>query len=256
MPRLEAIDIATLGREILDFSTRLDSINKSEQVLNGLHEVTSKELQLNVLGALMLPVRWSDWGNVQLGKSVFLHSSVPKGWWDEYFALVQNYPAPGINMAQFALAPFTMSELMKMLEPLGVERWPIELAMKHGIRDSFNCPIGGRWVVTFWSKKVLSQPLTPQIKAIVFMGATFAAIRLQTLAAMDESRVGDKITLTPRELSVLRLLSIGKQLRETAELLGLGEETVRSHLKKAYAKLGVQNRTHAVSQALRYRLIP
>ncbi len=256
MPRLEAIEIATLGREILEFSTQLGSIDKPEQVLHSLHEVTSQELQLNVLGALMLPVRWADWGNVKIGKSAFLHKSAPKGWWDEYDALVQNYPAPGISMAQFALAPFTMSELMKMLEPLGVERWPIELAMKYGIRDSFNCPIGGRWVVTFWSRKVLSQTLTPQVKAIVFMGATFAAIRLQTLVAMDEGRIGDKVTLTPRELSVLRLLSIGKQLRETAELLGLGEETVRSHLKKANAKLGVQNRTHAVSQALRYRLIP
>ncbi len=51
-------------------------------------------------------------------------------------------------------------------------------------------------------------------------------------------------------------MSLGHQLKETAELLDLGEETVRSHLKKAQAKLGVRSRTHAVAQAIRRQLIP
>ena len=44
--------------------------------------------------------------------------------------------------------------------------------------------------------------------------------------------------------------------REAAKLLNLGEETVRSHLKKAESKLGVHDRTHAVAQAIRQHLIP
>jgi LuxR family quorum sensing-dependent transcriptional regulator len=36
----------------------------------------------------------------------------------------------------------------------------------------------------------------------------------------------------------------------------LGEETVRSHLKKAQTKLGVKDRTHAVAEAMRQHLIP
>ena len=55
---------------------------------------------------------------------------------------------------------------------------------------------------------------------------------------------------------MLRLLSNGKRLREIARLLDLGEETVRSHIKKAQSKLGVHDRTHAVAQAVRLRLIP
>jgi len=38
--------------------------------------------------------------------------------------------------------------------------------------------------------------------------------------------------------------------------LGLGQETVRSHIKKAQAKLGVRNSMHAAVQAVRLRLIP
>lgn len=88
------------------------------------------------------------------------------------------------------------------------------------------------------------------------MGATFSAIRLQKIVRANAFRIGKGAALTARELAVLRLVSIGRQIAETAQLLGLGEETVRSHLKKAQAKLGVRTRTHAVAQAIRRRLIP
>ena len=68
--------------------------------------------------------------------------------------------------------------------------------------------------------------------------------------------VGSRTRLTPRELAVLRLLSTGTQFRDVAHALHLGEETVRSHLKKAQCKLGARNRTQAVAEALRQRLIP
>jgi LuxR family quorum sensing-dependent transcriptional regulator len=51
-------------------------------------------------------------------------------------------------------------------------------------------------------------------------------------------------------------LSLGRRIRDTAHRLRLGEETVRSHLKKAQSKLGVNDRTHAVAQAMRLHLIP
>jgi len=64
------------------------------------------------------------------------------------------------------------------------------------------------------------------------------------------------IHLTPRELAVLRLASAGAPQREIAQALGLGEETVRTHLKKAQIKLGARNRTHTVADAMRQNLIP
>ena len=84
--------------------------------------------------------------------------------------------------------------------------------------------------------------LTPQERALLFMGASFAAIRLQRLIDPYIMRLGRGSSLTPRELAVLRHLSNGKRVREIARLLELGEETVRSHLKKAQAKLGVHDR--------------
>jgi LuxR family quorum sensing-dependent transcriptional regulator len=98
--------------------------------------------------------------------------------------------------------------------------------------------------------------LTDEARAILFMGATFAAIRLQKLIPPQAGRTGEAAVLTAREPAVLRLLAGGDRLADAAQSLNLGEETVRSHLKKALAKLGVRNRAHAVAQAIRLHLIP
>jgi LuxR family quorum sensing-dependent transcriptional regulator len=159
-------------------------------------------------------------------------------------------------MAQLSLAAATWTESLRTLEPLGVDRWPYDLALKYGMRDGLTCPIGGRWVVVYWSRKVLSNILTPQLRVLLFMSANFAAVRLQQLLGAYKERVGERVLLTPRELAVLRSFSVGKRTRQTAQLLQLGEETIRTHLKNAEAKLGVHDRAHAIAQALRLQLIP
>ncbi len=83
-----------------------------------------------------------------------------------------------------------------------------------------------------------------------------AAMRLEKLVDLDPARIGKRARLTARELAVLRWASFGRQVREIGHELGLSAETVRSHLKKAQAKLGAHNRTHAVSEALRQQLFP
>jgi DNA-binding CsgD family transcriptional regulator len=246
----------TTGMELLGFASTIDALKDPAEVLDRLHGIVSKHWEMNVLGALLFPLRWGDWNSLEKGRTVFLHKSAPAGWWEEHLELVASNPGPGLMMAQLAIAPFTMTETMQMLEPIGIDRWSFDLAQKYGIRDRLTCPVGGRWVVVYWSRSVLTQRLTQERRALLFLGANFAAIRLQKLLDPHAARLGKGASLTPRELAVLRLVSMGKQSREVAALLELGEETVRSHLKKAQAKLGVHSRTHAVAQAIRQRLIP
>jgi LuxR family quorum sensing-dependent transcriptional regulator len=93
-------------------------------------------------------------------------------------------------------------------------------------------------------------------RALLYLGAAFATARLQRLAPPFTGRLSKGATLTPRELSVLRSLSLGHRAAQISKDLGLGEETVRSHIKKAQTKLGVRSSMHAVAQAVRLRLIP
>jgi DNA-binding CsgD family transcriptional regulator len=71
---------------------------------------------------------------------------------------------------------------------------------------------------------------------------------------MSTADVGD-VHLTGREREVLTLLAQGLQLDEIAARLGIGAETVRTHVRKASARLGAANRTHAVAIAIRRHLI-
>jgi DNA-binding CsgD family transcriptional regulator len=255
MPKAIDSEVAALGAGMLRFATQVDEIDTPDKVLAALHKVTSQVCGMNVLVAILLPLRWGDWSGVEKGKTVFLHESAPKGWWEDWLELSRSHPGPGFSLLRLSLAPFTQSDIMRRFEPVGTDRWPLELALKYGIRDGLACPVGGRWAIAFWSRHVLSQRLSEEVRAILFMGATFAVIRLQKLVGPQVCRIGKWETLTPRELAVLRLLAEGNRMAQVAKHLSLGEETVRSHLKKAQAKLAARNSTHAVTQAIRRQLI-
>lgn len=249
--------LADLQVGLLEYACTTSIWQRPDEVLDALHRITSSTSpHLCVLGAARFPLKAADWSAIRLGKSVFLHKNVPEGWWEEYAALAPTRFTPSLFLARSSLASFTWTESKRMLEPIGVDRWSDELALKYGMRDGFTCPVGGRWVIAFWSKRDLSNVLTPGSRILLQTASSFAAQRLEHLTGLDVKRVGSRARLTPRELAVLRLVSTGRQAREVARALELGEETVRSHLKKAQAKLGVRNRTHAACEALRQSLIP
>lgn len=61
--------------------------------------------------------------------------------------------------------------------------------------------------------------------------------------------------LTSREVDVLSWAAKGKTADETSVILGLGRETVHTHLSNACRKLHASNKTHAVAMAVHRRLI-
>ena len=56
-------------------------------------------------------------------------------------------------------------------------------------------------------------------------------------------------SLSPRERSVLRSMSLGLSNKRIAQELQIAPETVKSHVKGIFIKLSVQTRAHAVSMA-------
>ena len=57
--------------------------------------------------------------------------------------------------------------------------------------------------------------------------------------------------LTPREVEVLNRVAAGQANKAVADALAISEETVKTHMKSIMAKLGANDRTHAVTIALR-----
>ena len=80
-----------------------------------------------------------------------------------------------------------------------------------------------------------------------------AARAADTAARMqrDEFWPGARQGLTQRESEILSCMVNGLSNRGIANKLVIGEETVKSHLRSIYRKLGVNDRTGAVATALR-----
>jgi len=75
------------------------------------------------------------------------------------------------------------------------------------------------------------------------------------VAARLAEHLGEE-TLTPRELDVLRLIRDGHRNKQIADDLGIAETTVNFHIKNLVDKLGANDRTHAVTIAVRRGLLP
>jgi DNA-binding CsgD family transcriptional regulator len=242
--------------KLIDYMMEVEGLHTPDEVLNRLDDIASERNPIRVHGAHRFSVKVDDWRRFDLGKNVFIHRDVSRGWLDEWAAFVANgSPTIGVTTVRTCLAPFTWTELSRMFDPIGIDRWPFELALKYHMRDGYVCPIGGRWAVGFCSPGVLGNSFTHQDRGLLQMAASAAVVRLERLVGDDVKRVGSNAGLTPREQAVLRQASNGMTLQETAMALGLGEETIRSHFKKAQAKLGTRNRTHTVAEAMRALLI-
>ncbi len=61
--------------------------------------------------------------------------------------------------------------------------------------------------------------------------------------------------LSPRERHIVELIAAGKSNKEIARALNIGAETVKTHLKSVFAKLGVESRTEAAMRAHRLGLV-
>jgi DNA-binding NarL/FixJ family response regulator len=99
-------------------------------------------------------------------------------------------------------------------------------------------------------KGMLRQELLEAIRAV---HAGKKRLSAEVAAEIAEHATDD--VLTPREIDVLRLVAKGNANKEIAGKLSVTEETVKGHVKNILAKLGVHDRTHAVTIGLKRGII-
>lgn len=79
--------------------------------------------------------------------------------------------------------------------------------------------------------------------------------RIPSEIAIEMAEHHSDDALTEREIQVLRSVAAGNANKMVAKLLNLSEETVKAHMKSILSKLGANDRTHAVTIALKRRII-
>ncbi len=96
------------------------------------------------------------------------------------------------------------------------------------------------------SVRVLAEPeatyaaelLAPQLHAILLRVSA-------RVPGGRETDCADGRRLTPREKEVLRWISEGKSVWETAKILGRSEHTIKNQVRRVYSKLGIHTRVQA-----------
>jgi DNA-binding NarL/FixJ family response regulator len=78
---------------------------------------------------------------------------------------------------------------------------------------------------------------------------------LRRVAESTPLSTHDKVSLTSREMQVLRGIAKGHTTKRLAKDLGLAAPSVETHLRNIFKKLDANNRGEAVSTALKVGLI-
>jgi two-component system, NarL family, response regulator len=124
----------------------------------------------------------------------------------------------------------------------------VVLTMYQGDEDIFRALESG--ATTYLLKDTLSDDLVRVVRE-VYAGSTTLPPNVATrLAARSTQR-----HLTTREVEVLERIAEGLRNKEIGAVLRISEETVQVHVKNILSKLGVNDRTAAVTVAFRRGII-
>lgn len=97
---------------------------------------------------------------------------------------------------------------------------------------------------------------TPTEEIVGTIRAVFAGQQRLTPAVADRLKKRSKREeLSLREMDVLQYLVKGRSNKEIGAALFISEDTVKSHMKSLFAKLGVNDRTGAVIVAIREGIV-
>jgi len=100
-------------------------------------------------------------------------------------------------------------------------------------------------------KDMLRHELIDTIRAV--HGGRKPGIPAPLAASIAAHVVEDR--LSPRETEVLTHVAAGHSNRSIGERMRISEQTVKAHMKSIMEKLGVRDRTHAVTRALKRGII-
>jgi LuxR family maltose regulon positive regulatory protein len=141
-------------------------------------------------------------------------------------------------------------------EALGSLRRALEVSAPAGIQQTFldEGPKIGPLLIAFQEAAERSSDKSPELVPYVSGLVTAWRSRYQSAAAPSpRSRLTDP--LSAREAAILKLIAQGLSNKEIGRSLAITPETVKSHVKHIFIKLGSEKRAQAVARAQSLGLI-
>jgi DNA-binding NarL/FixJ family response regulator len=156
---------------------------------------------------------------------------------------------PDVTLMDLQLGVMNGVEAITAIRRLALDARIIVLTMFQGEEDIFRALNAG--ATTYLLKDTAFENLVRIIREV-------DAGRRPEMPSDVRARLAERAgraELTRREVEVLELVRRGLRNREIAAALGIGDETVQSHMKSILAKLEVPDRTAAIDVALRRGII-
>ncbi|MCF8042746.1 MAG: response regulator transcription factor [Desulfarculaceae bacterium] len=127
---------------------------------------------------------------------------------------------------------------------------------KEFVHEALNAQADG-YVLKNVKKGDLAMIIKTTMQGGAYLDPMVTRKALDRLAACsdDDSPPADQPKLTQRELQILLEVVSGASNKEIAQHINLSLDTVKSHLKNIYGKLGVRSRSQAIKVALELKLI-
>lgn len=151
---------------------------------------------------------------------------------------------PDVTIMDLELPGMSGLEAIRAIRKRDPAARVVVLTMHQGDEDIYRALQAG--AVTYVLKDAVFAELVDIVRCVA-SGQSPMPSRVATLLAR---RTG-QAELTAREVDVLELIAKGFRNREIADTLQITEQTIKVHVRNIFAKLHVQDRTAAVSVALR-----
>ncbi len=161
-------------------------------------------------------------------------------------AFLQN--PPDVTLMDLQLPILSGLEAIRRIRSADANAKIIVLTTYHGDEDVHQALAAG--AATYLLKEAALADLAGVVRAVHNGARPLSEDVLRILAS--RSNYGQ---LTAREVEVLELIAQGLSNKEVGRALGITEETVKVHVRNIMDKLNVQDRTEAVTMALRRGII-
>jgi DNA-binding NarL/FixJ family response regulator len=155
---------------------------------------------------------------------------------------------PDVTLMDLQLGSMSGVEAIRAIRSFAPEARIIVLTIYQGDEDIHRAL--GAGATTYLLKDMLSDDLVRVVREVHAGGHP---VRPEVAARLAERASGR--TLTPREVQVMELVAQGMRNKEVGAALGISEETAHVHVRNILAKLKVNDRSAAVTVALRRGII-
>ena len=126
------------------------------------------------------------------------------------------------------------------------------LVLEHSVEIYGGLIAGVFAAVGIWLGLRLTRARTRVVETVVVREVP---VPVRTPFMRNEAAV-ETLGITPRELEILELIAAGLSTREIAERVFVSENTVKTHSRRLFDKLGAKRRTQAVQLGKERGLIP